>query len=191
MAEIIKDGTGDNYSAKVDSNNRLHTKSVTETNFEDAVSMGNGYSYNTGIINLTSDNESAILYIKNNSDKIMHIQTSIVQIGKSTNGTTTDIVATSYFNPTGGTIISDASAAIVSNFNLSSSNQFAGDTYKGAEGKTLTGGVTLQDLFISPSREELISFLQLPKGQSIGLSFTPPSGNTSINVQWQVFFHEE
>ena len=65
---VIADGTGKGHKAQVTSANRIKIESVQQS-FEQRHN-GHGHSYNveTPVINLTSGNESGVLYIKNNED---------------------------------------------------------------------------------------------------------------------------
>ncbi len=51
---ILDDGTGQGYSAKVDSNKRLYTNSVSREEVEQSIMLGNGYNINTGLVNITN-----------------------------------------------------------------------------------------------------------------------------------------
>lgn len=183
---IISDGAGGGYRALVDRNNRLHTESVSRDALTEAVFQGKGFNFNTGAITLTSANESAIGYFKYNGDDPFVI-TEILYILGSTTGGTGDGTATIYRNPTGGTIVTGAvNIDIAANRDFSSSTVVDGDTYKGAEGNTLTGGT----VFANSSRSSfgtVISFdaaeIILRKGNSLGVSWQPPSGNTSQVVK--------
>ena len=66
---IIEDGTGNGYKAKVDSQNRLRTLAISEGFNVDAASNGENFNINTGVMNLTSANESAVAYFKNKSNR--------------------------------------------------------------------------------------------------------------------------
>jgi hypothetical protein len=180
----IEDGYN-GTSAKVDSSNRLHTKSVTQTEEQSQANEGYTYNINTGTINLTSANKSAVLYLKNNSTKDLKITTVGYLFGNSTSGSG-DLALEILRNPTGGTIVSGASDVTVNiNKNFGSPRTLLADVYKGAEGNTLTGGeVALPSLLAGSARTYIIGtgVLIIPQGQSIGVNITPQSGNTSMNV---------
>ena len=90
-------------------------------------------------------------------------------------------------NPNTGTIISGATDVdIVSNRNFGSNRELVKDTFKGAEGTTLTNG----DDFASTTRSSgstVIHFdgdvIVLPKGTSLGVNVTPQASNTSMVVK--------
>jgi hypothetical protein len=181
-ASIILDGTGTRNKAKVDFVNRVHVDSVGRTQIEQAVVNSDAYNLFTGNITLTSDSESAIWFLKYTGDKFLIIKEVLVVIASSTSGSG-DAIITLMRNPSGGTIESNASPiAGILNRNFASSNQLSANIYKGAEGYTLTNG----DQFASTRRsnfEQPVAFdaatILLEKGNTIGLKYTPPSGNTS------------
>lgn len=185
MAETIKDGTGFGFEVKVDSTNRMYTDSVIRDEVYEYLTQGELYNLSTGVINLTSANQSAVFYLKNNDTegKILVIKEILVIPATSTGGTgafTIQVIK----NPTTGTLIDNALAGTQSNRNFGSANTITGDIYKGAEGYTLTDG----SVFATTSRStiENVAFdaapIALNKSNSIGLKFTPQSGNTSQNV---------
>lgn len=181
---IIKDGAGGGYEAKVDIKNRLSTLSVSEGFNIEAAGNGDSYNINTGVINLTTANESAVIYFKNNSLETFIIPNVIAILGASTSGsgdTTVELIK----NPTAGTIVSGATdVSTKSNRNFGSSKEIDADAFKGSEGLTITDG----ELFATSSRTTpaVIEFdadvILLPTGSSLGVNVTPAPGNTSIDV---------
>jgi hypothetical protein len=195
MSLIITDGTGTGKVAKVDEQNRLFTKTVSKSAIEDATDEGRSYNLNTGIITLTSANESGVLYLKN-TDPLndIHISAIAVGVGPSTGGTATSINnITVVRNPTGGTIVDNATNVdINSNRNFSSSKALTSDAYKGAEGNTLTGGSDHLLLF-QASGGRLFATIDevLSNGASIGVNILPQTDNTSMNVYVALILHTE
>jgi hypothetical protein len=185
MAVEIGDGSGFDYRAKVDSRNRIFTDSISREQLEYAILTGNGYNVSTGNITLTTDGNSAIGWFKYTGKFALVIKEILVILGASTNGTGNGTI-TILKNPTTGTIISNAvPVSAASNRDFSSFNQLPALAYKGAEGDTFTDG----DTFAVTGRDgsaQIVSFdaapIVLKKGNSIGIKYTPPSGNTSQNV---------
>ena len=184
--ERIQDGTGKGNLAKVDSDHRLYTNSVTRYEVELAIYLGNGYNINTGLVDVTNDGvDNAICYIKNTgvSDIILH--EILIILGSSTGGTGNGTLKV-YKNPTTGTIISGA-VTVESNVNrnFGSSNILEIDAYKGATGNTITDGT----VFGSTTRDAsaVINFsstpLLLKTGNSIGITWAAASGNTSQSIR--------
>ena len=194
MENKILDGTGAGWGARVDSRFRLHTDSVTRTQSQQAILLGEGFNISTGSITLTSANQSAVFYIENDSDTDLVIKEIGIALGTSTGGTGIATIALSA-NATAGTIISNATA-VTTNFNrnLGSTKAIDGNVFKGIEGATLTGGTsagsTSRSSFVDPIIFDADIFV-LPKGTSIGVFVTPPSGNTSQScVVFATVFYE-
>lgn len=180
---IICDGTGTGQQARVDSANRLDVHATQYPEARDENLSGNSYNLNTGEITLTSANESSVMYFKNNESSPYIITSLVVGLGPSTGGASTSIPKiTVVRNPTAGTVIDDATdVSIRSNRNFGSSNTLTADVYKGAEGKTLTGGGD-HLLFYQASGGRLFASIEevLEKGNSIGIQITPQTSNTSM-----------
>lgn len=186
MGFEITDGGGKGYSAEVDSENRLRVFSISEQEVFNASSLGNSYNFNTGVINLTSDSKSAVLYIKNNGDSDLILTQLSYSMGNSTGGTG-DVLVTVLRNPTTGTIISNAVDMEVGgvNRNFGSSKIITTDSYKGAEGYTFTNGVKIIDTIIdqAPIRVAIeLGGISIPKGSSIGIDITPATSNSNVNI---------
>ena len=185
----ITDGSGSGYGAKVDNHFRLYTDAVTQSTVEQAAQNGDSFNVNTGTISLTSDDERALIYLKNNGDEDIVIATIGYLLGNATGGSG-DLLATVLRNPTAGTIVSGATAVdIIANKNFGSSATLEADAYKGSSSTTLTDGtVAYYSLLSAAGRSYAISTgdVVIPKGSSIGINFTPATGTTALNVQ--VFF---
>lgn len=184
MSIEIKDGTGLGYRVKVDSDKRLHVNAVTRSQDEQAALLGEAYNMSTGSISLTSDTESALAYINYTGDDPLVIKEILIIPGATTGGSGNALISIKK-NPTSGTIISGAvEFSAINNRDFSSSNNLSNDAsiYKGAEANTLTGGstfaITTRSNFDAPIAFDAANII-LRKGNSIGVSVTPPTGNTS------------
>lgn len=184
MPEIIQDGAGTKYKAKVDSDLRFHVNSVSKTQAQQAILKGNGYNISTGVITLTNDSENGAFYCKYTGNEILVIKEILVILGSSDgsgNGT-----IRIYKNPTTGTLISSQTAVSTNeNRDFSSSNTLTADVYKGASGATITDGtifaITSRSTFNDPVAFDA-EIIALSKDNSIAVSYQPPSGNTSQTV---------
>jgi hypothetical protein len=176
---IIKDGTGTGSSAMVGDKNRLHTHALVTTAASNATVEGDAFNVSSELITLTSANDSALLYIKNNEDHSISVTTLFVNLGASTGGSGESLISFQ-LAPTGGTLISDETAAQTLNRNIGNNTTLTAAAYKGAEGKTITGGSTVQ---LPSTGGPIASEYVLPKGAAFSLSITPPTGNTSMQVQ--------
>lgn len=184
MSETIVNGAdGAGYEAKVDKTNRLHTRSVSLTEQEEALENGKDWNIETGTINLTTANASGLMYLKNKGEKNLKVKLYVFLIDPSTGGAGGKVLIEILRNPTGGTVVTDANVANSVNMNFGSSNEIEADVYYGAEGKTLTGQ---DNIIVSKTTDDtrmlLGIFTELPRGASLGLRLTPPTGNTSMNV---------
>lgn len=169
---IFEDGTGSGNKAKVDSDNRVHTQTISFSEYEQAAIEGRAFNVNTGLVSYTGTGENAAFYLKNNEDKDIFLQAIFVGV-TTRSGTVTDAVtATVIRNPTGGTIVDNAQSIDLVNRNFGSNETFDVTAYKGANGYTLTGGdATPVLLHIQGDNSRVFGsvFLVLPKGSSIGI----------------------
>ena len=169
----IEDGTGTGFKAKVDSNKRIHTQSVTESEALHASEIGDGYNISSGQISFTGN--GTLLYIQNNSDQELVIEA--IAVGTDGGGTYTSSLRpfiTVVRNPTAGDLITDATEVDHSiNRNFGSSKTLTADTYKGKQAGTLTGGTSLGIFQVSQAGRDFFQIdMIIPKGSSIGISIT-------------------
>ena len=185
MSNMIEDGTGQGFKAKVTPNNRLKTTGIDLNLTEAATESGDTYNLNSTETTLNTTGESAIFYLKNLEETNLIITSIVVNIMDYA-GTDGQPVLTIYRNPTAGTIVSGASACNEQNRNYGSNKTLTMECYQGTEGKTLSGQDNTIPVYLpSTAALTLISFatvVVLPKGASIGLSWTPPSGMTSTKI---------
>ena len=183
---IINDGAGTGAQARVDNLNRLHTDTKSTSILEYSALKGDAYNFNTGSMTLTTAGESAVGYFQYLDDAPFVIEEILFVIGGTTGGSG-EGTAKIYRNPTGGTIVSGAvPIEVAANRDFSSSKQPVANMYKGAEGNTIIGGT----VFTSTSRSSfgtVITFdggpIVLRKGNTLAVSWTPPTGNTSQTVK--------
>lgn len=186
MAEIIESGGITPNKLIIDEKGRANVYAVTETIVENAAENGDSFNINTGTINLTSANKSALLYLKNNGEEDIVISTIGYLIGNSTGGSG-DLLAEVLRNPTSGTIVSGASNVEINvNKNFGSSQSLMVDAYKGAEANTFTDGeIAYKSLLSGAARGYVIATgsVVIPNGSSVGIELTPQTGNTSMDIQ--------
>lgn len=182
---LFKGGNNPGNNAHVDGNGRIEAHAVSISEQSDSSLGGDAYNVNTGTFILTTDASTPIFYIKNVSEsRELVIPRVFIAFGASTAGS--GIVEGAIIsNPSGGTIIT-ATANPPQNFNFGSSQTLGVDSTVGATGLTVTGGTTpIEFLFPSSPARNLIAFdsIILPRGSSMVLTITPPSGNTSMQIQ--------
>ena len=185
MTIAIMDGTGDGYQAAVTSNNRLKTTGVDLTLTEAATETGDTYNINTSTITLTSGDESALFYIKNNENTDLHITDVIVNITGYA-GTGGQPILKILRNPLAGTVVSTATTGVQSNRNFGSSNTLTADIFEGVEGATLTGQDNTIEVFLPTTAAVTFNAFStltiLPKGSTFGITYEPPTGTTSVDI---------
>jgi hypothetical protein len=187
MSFTIRDGKGTGKEVKVTPDNRLSTAAITETEAALATSLGTRFNINTGTVTLTNASNTSLLYVKNNENNDMIVTAIIYLLGTSTGGSgdaTVDIIR----NPLAGDIVTNANDVdILQNFNFGSTRTLAADTFKGATGETLLSGgnVIVSSLLSTPAGRIFIGLdeIVIPKGSTIGINYTPPTGNTSQGIQ--------
>lgn len=191
---IIKDGTGSGLTTKVTSSNRLLVDSTSEDIADHAADSGDKFNVNTGDITLTSAAKTSVLYVKNNSDDIMVVTGLIYNLGNSTGGSG-DCLIEVIRNPTAGGIVTNANNTAIgtgteANFNFGSAKTLTANTYKGATGETAftDGNTFITTRLATSSGRTLVALgaVQLPKGSSIGINYTPQTGNTSQKCQFAI-----
>lgn len=185
MSYQIFDGTGDGYYMKVDSQNRAYVNAVQQTQEDFYVREGHAYNINTGTINLTSGNESGLLYLLNSEDEDLIVASYIYLLGNTTGGTTAeDHLIQVYKNPTTGTLISGGTDFVPVNRDFGSANTLTATVKKGAEGSTITNGtVAIESIFSSSGRQVVAVETVIPKGNAVAVSITPKATNSSMDVQ--------
>lgn len=170
-------------TVRIDSLGRMQTFATRQTEFQEAIKDGRAFLVATDLITLTSANETAIFYIKNNETTPLIIHDFFVQAGTSTGGTSPDIIRKDYFGATGGTLISNAVAAATANLNAASTETLSVSAFKGVEGDTLTGQVaTAQGFFFAASNFLQSTGFIMPPAGTIAVSATPPPSNTSLKI---------
>jgi len=177
---IIEDGKGTGYKARVDSSYRLHAQAIAETEAAHAVEAGDAYNINTG--NITFSAAGTLLYIKNNDDVDLVIESIAVGLGSATVSDIGEI--TLVRNPTGGDLISDATpVSINQNRNFGSFKTLTANAYKGKSGGTLTGGNNILLLYQAQNSRLFAEVLiELPKGSSVGISIDPKLSSGSVKA---------
>lgn len=161
--------------AKVDPQGRLLVASTSFTRYEQASEDGRAFNSNTEYVTLTSAGENGVFYMKNTADSDLIIEAWFWGVENLSGGTPTgNPVLRAYFNPTGGTLISEATPVAVVNRNGGSSETFEEViAYKASgTGKTVTG---VTDPVLYQLQGSGRSFgtirLTLPKNSSIAFTF--------------------
>jgi hypothetical protein len=168
---IIVDGRGTGSKSRVDGNNRLHVQSVVEDEGVHSIEAGDAYNINTG--NLSYSAAGTMLYLLNNEDRNLVVQTLAVGIGT---GTVSDIPEITIIrNPTGGDLISDQTAVSINqNRNAGSTKTLSATVYSGKSSGTITGGNDWLYFYQNITGRLAASIdLFIPKGSSIAVKIDP------------------
>lgn len=191
MGTIKSGGSGD--VAKVDITNRLFTRSVSRTESLDAGLNKTGFFISTPKITLTTDAESVIWLYRNDEDKDLVLNYTIISASTAT-GATDNVYESARFAGSGLAMAngSGVEVPVVSTI-LGVQKSLANTSEIGQTGASITGAADSTSLFIEtgrPYRDPTTVILQ--KGISIGGSITPPTGNTSmvIVVLMEVYLRE-
>lgn len=183
MSESLKDGTGEGFFARVDAKNRAHNGVISRTESNAAVDDGRLFLFSTLTVTLTNALITPMMYIKNEDDRDLFLDTFLITTGTSTGGTGSYTLSTHAAIDVSSTIVTEAKPMIAANAKLSSSNTFNGDSFLGESGDTLVGGFNVTAFLAAPG--EPITFnnqTAFPKGVSGLFAVTPPPGNTSMDV---------
>lgn len=184
---IIRDGSGNNYSAKVDNKNRLSVDAVTRTSLGDA--SEDGRLYTAGFdVTLTDANQSAVFYIENTGANDIEISDLNFGAGTMTGATGNTYKIQMY---TDGTGLSSSTAVIPLNSNRGSAADLDATVLQGDTGATVTNGVA-QGTLLFPHEDyvTLPVYFIIPKGQSLAFAITPATGNTSFNLTMYAQIYE-
>lgn len=156
---------------------------------EKAIEDGRAYFVTTGVLDITSDTESGILYVKNTSERDIFVVGTQTYLGESTGGTGPSIPKL-YINPNAGTLITGTEGvdytvgtAVNSNTSKLLSDPFDGIIRVGGEGTTLSSAFpAVPSLMTPPGETRPIIAAVVPKGGALAAGFVPPPGNTSMKL---------
>ena len=189
MSTTIMDGTGGNYRAKVSSDNKLLTESVTETIYREAVEDARAFNINNYDKTLSAvTGDQAVLYIKNTSaSKSLELVNLFGGFWNFTAGTEGIFKVKVWANPTGGTLLSDASSIEVGNRSAGSLSTFTTDIQvygATAGGKTFGTLPVTPTVFLSQGSGRLFVSIDLaiPAGQSYGITVDTSGGDASYYI---------
>jgi len=191
MTQVLKSGKNGN-TVDVTDKNQLKVSSVSEAQSVDAAITGDSFLIVTPIITLTSANKSSLLWISNLDSLQWVISRTSFSFTASTDGIG-EIVGEVLKNPTTGTLIDSGIVTQAENLNFGSPKVLASDIRTGVEGQTLTNGAQASQLLIPKDSSRTIlsgEAVILSPGSQIGLSITPPAGNTSMKAHISLILHK-
>jgi hypothetical protein len=187
------DGTGRGFKARVNEKFRLETQTVIRSAEEDAALQGDAYLCGSGPVALTSGNESAVYFFKNNEDKDVIIRNFVFNTTAVSGGNgSADAVflLRLYSNPDSISLSTDIPP---SNNNFGSSQTLSAVSQFGAEGSGVIGGTPAGATF-APQKEFTTLPLSwvVPKGSSFAITVQPDTSNnnTQVNIFLDAYLRE-
>ena len=188
----ILSATGNKNGAKVDGENRLCTRAVTESENDHKSHEENAYNFNTGApFDIGANNSSAVAYLKNTDQTYNLIATAFVyNLGIATGASTTGDEFQNLVIVSNPTAISSSTAVVPVNKFVGSSQVLNGTFAKGAAGATFTGGTDMIETLI-PSATGGRNFISvgvvtIPPQTAIGIRHDAHTSTTQQYVQFAV-----
>lgn len=181
----LEDGRGSGRKVEIDEEYKIRAAAITEPEFDHAAEYGDSYAVASDIVSLTNQNETAVLYLRNNRERSLYIKSFNLTWDKDA-GATKGVLVKLYKGIEAGTIIDNKLPAKVNNYDLGSPKQFS-VAYRGVQGDTITSATFMLSFFfdvaISAGTQTIqANGLRLLQGQTLGITITPPSGITSVDV---------
>ena len=174
-------------TARVDEDNRLKVNASAQPRAVDEALAGGAFIITTGSLNLTSDSMSHVLYAKNNEDVSWVINAISMSVG-ATDGAGDSLVQFT-IGAVGGTLLTAGTDMTPINLNLGESKQLTVTAKKGAEGSSVSGGLAAAPTLVPSgtiARDFPAKPIILAPGSSLAVGFQPPTGSTSMNIQFQL-----
>ena len=182
----IQGGNNPNTTVHVAPDGRMLARTVNTAEQEHAAQNGDTYSIDSGVITLTDDLTTPVLYLRNTGeDRALNVSRLALTALASTGGVGPVLVSL-IGAVTGGSILAAAEAPL-KNFNVTSARTLAADARRGATGATVESAnpePVLRALFPAAPVFAVAEYnhIVVPRGGSIALTVTPPVGNTSMVV---------
>lgn len=174
MSTTIQDGTGTKLKVKVNSENRLLSQTINESEFDHAVGKGEAYNINTEFLTITGSSEVPLLYIRSNEDRDLVLNAWFIGTDANAGTATRLTLLRLYKNPTSGTIISSGTDLNAVNRNFGSNNQLDCIAKKGGDGFTVSGYESTPVLYQTQGTQQR-NFgtvqLVLTKGSSVVVTY--------------------
>jgi hypothetical protein len=133
---------GNGTTVDVNAKREMKVFAVTETEAQASLELGKAYNINTKDITSLTAGDATLIYIHNDEDQPIIIEQMIIGV-RGLTGLSDMATWTTISNPTGGDLISDATAiSIKANRQGGSSSTLKSTTliYKGKAAGTITGG---------------------------------------------------
>ena len=189
MATIIEDGTGKGFTARVDESNRLEVRAVTEDSTLENAINGDTYVVGTPYLTQTNDSANGVLYFKFEENVSLFTKTFSSQARWASGATFQNYLVNVYTNISESSLTGTWVDFTPLNTNFGSSNQLEGTFKYGSP--TGAGGFTgltpsFQLAFPVNVYNQIAANLVFPKGVSVLIAVTPPSGNVQMPVSFSL-----
>lgn len=176
MAFVIKDGAS-GKTAKVNDQNQLLTRSIVESELEDASEEGQAYSWVSG--NLDIDAADTMLLVKNKSDTELHITAITCAAGN---------VATRYvlhLPTTDVTVAVGAGGAVVVGRNLNTGSANVADASAASDEEGNSQGNVIDDISLLPTTTLVVNVegVILAKNKSVAVDQVSESTAGSVTIK--------
>ena len=185
MPDVIRDGSGKGFLAKVNSDNQLITRATTVQQRLASTIDNRYFEATTGKITLSDAVETGLFYIKNIStitSDVIVIDRVFVDIWSSTAGTGNDGDIKYYINPT----VTGGSAATVTNTKFNSTTSLEATVLKSVT--SIDTGTVWWTGYITDKQAMVIEEgrIVIPPGSSFAISITAPTSNTNMDISINV-----
>lgn len=173
-------------TAEIDSNRRLRTRATTVTLGTSSAMEGRQYSVSAPILELTTDDITAILYCKNQDSQsrswsISTISVTVNECDANANG---DWFIHYHINDNTSNIAISGNDFTPTPLNVGSTTPLGAIAKSGGTGFSFNPSPVTPRLVTGTPREISVPLdsIIIPAGASVGLSVTPPTGNTLMKV---------
>ena len=187
----IEDGAGlGGHAAGVDSENKLQTRAVTETENDHKAHEGHAYNWNSGApFDIGANDSSAVAFLKNTDQTYNLIVTAFIyNLGSAAGAATDGSEFTNVVVVRNPTSISSGTTVAPVNKNGGSTNLLNGTFQKGAAGATFTGGTDMLETLIASTtggRNFInVGAVVVAPQNSIGIRFDAHTSTTQQFVQF-------
>jgi len=189
MATTIQDGTGKGFQAKVDDTNRITTRSITEDAQLEATVDGNTFFVGNPYVTQTGSSINGLLYFNSDEEVDLFAKTFSCQARYASGASFDNFTILVYSNVEESSLTGTWTDFTPLNLNFGSSNTLAGSyKYGSATGASFSNiGTTspkIQLAFPVNVYNQISTNLIIPKGIGILVAVVPPTGNTSMPVQF-------
>ena len=180
MTQIL-DGRGTGFLAQVDQQNRLRTRAISETEFEEATITGEAFNINTLFLPFAIGADSAILRVFNDEPRSIILQGWFIGTYGGSGG---DPIVQVFGGVTGFNAGTPVDVPVV-NRNVGSARTFEVTAERAdAAGRSFTGGAANPVLYqTQPNAGRVFGnvFITVPRGASVGVSIIA-NGSTGIEL---------